>query len=464
MALKKKYYFVDGSAEWPTGFSTSCSGDCGSTGWRIKAENSSVRLDSGYHSINAVDSMVKLHLPVTDFSSITYDFEVNANATIPLDLYINTTYITSHYGVGTHTQILPYGTHNLTWNYHQHRGVFGTAYLSNIVVAGSTAEDAGTVSNTCPAGTFSANPGSATCDLCAPGSFADKEGSSKCTPCEENYYYTDFGATQCLPCRGTTYTKGTGNSYCIVDQCKFGPFNVGANDVPVQFSFDSTDVIGPIRVGGTTFFFDFCNATGLVDAPCKLNTTHACSVESSGAKLDWGGDLNFVAMHDDIVSGSPNTTFEISLENGDADGCPAGTARTMKFKFTCNTAKGIGTPQALPQENPCIQEFTWESANGCPVCKPTDYTSVVGECVDGMRTSQNIRVAVCNGPEVQYLPSQSCSGTVEFSLVVVFVAIGVVLLLVVVAVVVFVKNRKISAQYSRLKQQSVNITESDANL
>jgi hypothetical protein len=247
-----------------------------------------------------------------------------------------------------------------------------------------------------------------------------------------------------------------------VDNCQFGPFNIGPNDVPVQYSFDTTDIIGPIKVAGTTYFFNFCNSTSLVEAPCGLNTTHACALEN-GAKKDWGGDLNFVAMHDEIVSGSSNTTFEISLENGDADGCPVGTARTMKFKFSCNLIRGIGTPDpVLPQDNPCIAEFTWASANGCPVCKPTDYNNVVGDCVDGMRTSQNIRTATCNGPEVQYLPSQSCSGTVEFPIVVVFVVIGVILVLVVVAVVVFVKNRKITAQYSRLKQQSVNLNDDSA--
>jgi uncharacterized membrane protein YgaE (UPF0421/DUF939 family) len=79
-------------------------------------------------------------------------------------------------------------------------------------------------------------------------------------------------------------------------------------------------------------------------------------------------------------------------------------------------------------------------------------------------------------------PSQSCSGTVEFPIAVVFVvsmfpslppsptlplnlmlkyAVGVILALVVVAVIVFVKNRRISAQYSRLKQQSDHTLENE---
>ena len=42
------------------GFTTSCSGDCGSSGWRIMGG----AIDSGYHADHGVDSWLRLQVSV----------------------------------------------------------------------------------------------------------------------------------------------------------------------------------------------------------------------------------------------------------------------------------------------------------------------------------------------------------------------------------------------------------------
>jgi len=227
--------------------------------------------------------------------------------------------------------------------------------------------------------------------------------------------------------------------------------------------------VGPLRGVNSSFFVNFCNAS-LAGSPCYPNhPAHVCASEDTGVKRrDWGGYLDFSPMALPIISQSGNVSYELSFALGDSAGCPAGGQRTAIFKFKCDTSTvGIALYDPTdPDTDECTAVFEWNGSLGCPLCQPYDYDTLLGPCAEGMRTVQQIRKSDCNGQTIIPAPSQSCSGTVEFPIAVVFVIIGVILVLVVAAVIVFIKNRRISAQYSRLKQQTHTSMETttDANL
>jgi hypothetical protein len=57
------FFFDNTTSQWPAGWSTSCSGSCGSSGWRLRGSY----IDSGFHNFDTdtdVDSFVSLQTEV----------------------------------------------------------------------------------------------------------------------------------------------------------------------------------------------------------------------------------------------------------------------------------------------------------------------------------------------------------------------------------------------------------------
>lgn len=88
-----------------------------------------------------------------------------------------------------------------------------------------------------------------------------------------------------------------------------------------------------------------------------------------------------------------------------------------------------------------------------------DYTIVRGVCSGGKRSMSKTRIGSCNGEAFISLPHEKCSGR-EVNLAVILVVVFVLVAVVAVAAFIFFRNRRLSAQYNALVEEtrSSNVT------
>jgi len=321
------------------------------------------------------------------------------------------------------------GSHQIVWNYHQEAGSYGTASISTIAVSGTSTGGAQQVS--CPAGEYSPTSGSVSCSLCNAGTYSTV-GSNSCTPCPLNSFSSAEASSSCTTCANGTYTSQSGAIYCQTN-CTFGSYSLASLQ----------GVHGPIYdYQSNSYYINLCD----VQQVKNCSSTHACEVATSGYAYDDGNYLSYV------VSTSPSSgqTLELWFNNGDSAGCSSGSTRSTVIYFICDSDVSEANPTYEDfDSDTCVTTFTWRNLAGCPVCTPNDYNTVTGACESGSRSVTKTRNAVCNGPSLINLPSTSCQD-VEFPLGVVFFFLGLVIVLVGVSIFVWVRHRKLSANYSRL--------------
>jgi len=443
-------YFTDNSTyTLPSAFSTTCSGNCGSPGWRAVG----TYVDSGNQGAQAVDSTLYFNstLGVDGFLNFSYVLSVTQTDS-GLQFFINGNLYPLPYpnsdkkrdaldGGATAVQIpLTAGTYQFAWNYHQEQGTAGLVRLSNIVSQGdiSGIQTLDTLTP-CAPGSFASSAQASTCSLCAPGSYAQNPGSTSCVSCPVNTYAAAPGQTGCAPCSVGTYTSTNGSSTCITS-CVFTPFNTTSE------SFNLTTLGTATAYDSSRYIYTISVCQQLSGA---CSGSYACYQSLDGSFTSIGSTLQIVPQN-----ASSLAPFSILLENGPASAqCPNGTS--TEIQFLCDPSAGNGVPTFVTSVD-CVYSFNWLTSSGCPVCLDSDYLTVTGVCSGGSRSISKTRQSFCNGPAAIDVPSEGCSSA-EFPTGAVVAVVIVFVVIVAIAGFIFWRNRRLTAQYSQLRARSGSV-------
>lgn len=460
--------FFDGfqpSPTFPFGWSTGCSGPCGTKGWRARSH----WMDSGFHGEEEVDSWVSLRATFVSSGSIEFTYAVHSPRD-GLDFFVDLVHqplfrpASSGGGgsgggtVRSERVVVPIeqpGSHHFMWVFHQTDEVEGSVDVRSVVLRG--VEGGGRVGTACPTGTFAASEGSSWCQPCPPGTMAPSEGSSACTPCPSGTFQALAGQASCESC--PVAGGAAGATFCTSD-CLFG-----VDGVSYDLRALADTVLGPVRpptsLGLSKAFFlrlctplndaSVCNTTSGTAVP-----TYVCEVNTKSGTGTSGGNL----LMPEIIDGQLTLTYT----GGSDAGCDAGEARKTRLVLQCDEAAALSADDAhkrppsvslLYADGPCHNTFSLSTYEACPVCSARDYADP-GElpaCQEGVATTVKVKSNACKGPRL-LTTTAPCSMPLTFPLpAVVGVLAAIVLLGVGVGLLVW-RNRSIHARYSSLLAQA----------
>jgi len=189
---------------------------------------------------------------------------------------------------------------------------------------------------------------------------------------------------------------------------------------------------------------------------CRRNnsamSSSVCFIDSEGEIYDNGNTLFFQSMNGALS----DKGFYVLYIAGDKCTTDPTKQRRTTLQFVCDDstegfASGPEIETSTDVIGDCDVTFVWYSILGCPVCEADDYISTEGGCIDGQQTTVDTRIKTCNGPQTKNASVQSCSTTYKFPIGAVIAAAIAFVALLSVAVFVFIKNRRMSHQYSRLQ-------------
>jgi len=452
----------------PPGFRTSCSGRCGTGGWRIA--NSTV--ESGFHNTQSeIDSELYLETEFFQEGSITFDYrltyvaEADKHITDVADnglsgfqffidgkpdeksvLYrpfMDTTLTAS-------IQYIPAGPHTFHWVFHQPLGsnTRNRAILSNIRVVGSSRGSASHYS-TCQSGTF-APEGSVVCDPCKPGSFSS-QGMSSCSVCPNNRFTPKYGSSECEPC-GASLNATEDRTACDTNGCHFSfpqyglAYNLSALNRQVTVLSDDAQHRFSINLCHKTTVASQCFDANNV----LINDTHICDIDlSNGVGSNSGRILN--VLYDDVQN-----QLKLKYTKGVSCGVLSLTSKYTDIVFVCDPNITHFTKPQLLANNPCHLIFEWRHIAACPVCTPNDYVEEYGECVGGFQSKYLVRKSECNGEVMIRGPDSSrpCKPLILMTFSLVITLGSLFLFLIFGLIFVGLRNRKLSDQYEKMLQQS----------
>jgi hypothetical protein len=420
----------------PSDFATGCSGSCISNGWRATG----VGANSGTHGFNLVDSWISLTntWPASGSLIFTYNVVGTFGVFTGLQLEVDGKPISIDipYNGEPETATVPIaaGTHTITWNFHQNAGDISMAELGPIELVGVTAGVAEAVP--CQAGSYNPNLGGELCLPCPAGAYSTP-GSTTCASCPANTYAA-AGWAQCLPCPPGSFSTNA-SSHCSTS-CVF-------SSASMQFDLSPlSGVVGPVADhNGNAFWFSVC-APGQNTSVCP--GTHVCSKQ--GNSLTTVSNGNTVGFYP--ITNNTGTSY-FSLEFDDGASCSSGTSSTV-IAFTCDTESSDSLPRFVDTDQNCTSYFTWTTQLGCPVCQDaSDYQLELGACDGSQQSVTKVRTGLCNGPARIPQQSLSCSVAVAFPLAALLVPLLAFIVLLGVAVVMFIRHRRITKQYSQLLNQ-----------
>ncbi|KAJ3431631.1 hypothetical protein M0812_20545 [Anaeramoeba flamelloides] len=388
--------------EFPPEFTTSCTGSCGTDGWR-KFDN---YLDSGFGHLGVVSSL------------LTYEFETDDGGEIEIihslscvddsGHYWNSdcgvTFYVDGYGVEGYSSsnyedkqtVLAFGdsgNHTVTikfWKDYTSANETNTdrLRLSFLKVSGVTIGGADSCSN-CSAGQYSLG-NTNKCTKCEMGNFNDQEGQSTCDLCEKNTYNRNLGQTQCLEC-GHRTTSEPGSSDCDNHHCVF------ELDEDIKFNLSGLasphEMVGPITDGSAyEFYINLCYLNASQDV-CQSKNGHiinsrACQrIDTQYHSYVWdlGSNIDVLELpHSynlyDIPINEQGVLFRL------IDG---GGGRITNITILCDIQQGVGQlgPDGVIEDDDHKKEykFIWKTQYGCRMCLESDYTHYFTACENNQR-------------------------------------------------------------------------------
>eukprot|EP00727_Mastigamoeba_balamuthi_P006970 m51a1_g2894 hypothetical protein (852) ;mRNA; f:435409-439420 len=413
----------------PTGFSSSCTGQCNSRGWR-SAYNF---IDSGsYHAAGAVSTLqYSTYYGASGVANFTVQLHcvgTSANLTLQLDNEAPTTYRCTGCDAKPFSVsvALTSGRHSIRWAYHKNRNSFDDACDSARVISASVADVVGSGGATacaqCPAGTFGDQPSH--CAPCAAGSWNNEQGARSCAPCRANTF-SKAGSSQCTPCgAGTTSVAASAS-------CAFNCSWVLPSGASAAYSLDWLPKKDVLLNG--TFVLSACPTS----AADNYVTIISDSVKSTEA--------NAVAFN---VYG-PAPTDGLNATYSGASGCVA------RILYLCDPTDKAGTFASSSADQSC-PSYTYRSQRACRVCTSGDYTAENGPCSNGKRTvTYHWTTDRCTGgvslpePSIADCPEPSPKWRV-YALIGGGIAVVVVIAAVAIITSLFMYNRRIYRQYQQL--------------
>jgi Tyrosine-protein kinase ephrin type A/B receptor-like/Cation-independent mannose-6-phosphate receptor repeat len=468
-------HFIDDSlSAWPLGFSTACSGECGSDGWRVRG---GAGIDSGFHHEGEVDSRLLLENVAVVSQSAYVQFEYRVTSDSPqngLDFFVND--VQQHFSVSasaaraagiadgeeddgepwlqTRFALAP-GAYTFMWTFHQERGTgHARADMRAIEVLGDAAGTA-VRALPCPPGSFSPSIGQVSCEPCAAGKVA-AGGASACAFCEAGVA-EHSGMSTCEPCGDGTFSSDT-HERCVTNNCLF---SLDSGKSAREYNLRSLrsgasaalrfDAVAPRAVGGggAELRLSLCdwlagNAT-CSRADGSPMDTHACLKPQSSSALDVGHRLKASPF-----DAAGEESYGIRLEYTDGDLCRGGTHYSVDVRVYCydDAAHPVMPPTVTLDD--CTYHIEWYTLSGCRACTAADYKEVKSTCEDGRHVVDHVRDAECNGPPISQQTTGSCSAEYDFPLWVIVAVIAGFALLGGVVAFVFWRHRSLSQQYELL--------------
>jgi len=443
-------YFTDNTTSTlPPTFHTSCSGLCGSSGWRAHA----AYLDSGFHGLNAVDSDLHLGATLGTDGVLNFTYFLYTNGTSSgLQFFIGTTQYALPISDQQFAEVpvsipLPAGSYDFVWNYHQEFGTFGVATVRNLILVGDVSGNATLASLVpCPLGQYAQDPSDPQCTLCPPGSFASSNASTGCSVCPLNTANFIYGQSQCQTCSVGTYTKQQGSQSCVTD-CVFSPF-AGSTQTFNLTTLPTTSIYDASR---RLYYINVCQPIGNV---CP--DAYVCVENLDGTFDEIGNSVRVIPQN-----ASSLAPFSLAFDNGPATAqCPNGTSTLVQFQ--CDPTANPGYP-TLVSDQGCVYTFNWLSIASCPVCSDADYQTVTGVCEGGNRQISKTRLSQCNGPSSIAVPSEGCSAAEFPTGAIVGVVIAFVVVVAIAGVIIW-RNRRLSQQYNSLRERSNSVSGESSGL
>jgi len=447
---------------WPIGFRTSCSGRCGTFGWR-RINNV---VESGFHSVQSeVDSELFLETDFIQEGSISFKYTLNAlkssntildNGLPGFQFFIDgkpeeksilfhpdedVTQTATFTNIGV-------GSHVFHWIFHQPLGSNRNKriILSDIEVIGS---DRGSASEykSCPRGTHS-REGSFFCDLCPPGTYSNV-GKAACSVCEPNKFADFPGSAQCESC-GISVNATADRTSCDTNGCIFTNTNLQK-----VYNLTSLNRLVHIKTadGESRLTLNICDkltrTSQCFDANNLLiNNTYIClSNLSNGVGKNAGRLLN--------VLYEKNAEEEEELRLKYTKGVNCGHSQSISQLYTdiifvCDPNVTQFVPPEVQEVAPCRITLLWRHIASCPVCTNDDYVEQLGECVGGKQNVVHVRSSKCNGDEVKHVESRTCSPVYSVTLPIAIVGGAAFSLLILGLIIVGIRNKKMADQYQML--------------
>eukprot|EP00727_Mastigamoeba_balamuthi_P006066 m51a1_g2079 hypothetical protein (911) ;mRNA; r:1495974-1501279 len=445
-----------GGAVLPTGFSTGCTGECTSHGWRSGGSF----VDSGAFHGPGTDSWLTTSVEVERSGSVSFVFE----ATCPLGAGSLVFQVDSATRLtlpcagcaATPTQSikidLEAGSRQLTWSYRTNAtepdrtSACSSFRVRSVEVVGVTQGNGGSDDcEPCPAGKYGKVAGE--CTAC-PAGHSSSEGAEQCTACHEDTFAKQ-GSAKCLACgTGTRSLPGSGS-------CSFN-----CSHVPLSsFYADNSSV---------TFSLAWAPANS---RPEKIDNTRgvlsvavtACSsLVVVNATADPDENVTYTG---DMISFLPNGVnvkdgFNVVYMSSDSGKCVG------DVKFVCDPVeKSAGGSLTLGEfSDSCIVSLVWRSRSACRKCTAADYRTREGDCIKNkMNVSYYWTTDMCYGGEA--LPATRVAECVtpehpasasykKWALIGTFIAVTVVVIGAAIAVTLVRHNRRIYARYKKLANET----------
>lgn len=460
------------SNELPSNWIAGCTGTCAS-GWRMNEDG----IDSGIQ-IGLAVSWLTIPVDLVVDGYLTIDtVEVNGGSEENFfQLFIDGV-LYAHYKTTQRqpTRInLAKGQHAVTFLWRQGATRIGKRHVmqsfspgARVIGATVTGASQGiAVTMFCPPGFYSDTDRATTCTPCPPGTASNATGATSCEPCRENTYAAEPASTQCYSC-GNGGSAAPGASNCQTT-CRF---SVGNRTISLR---DIGSWIPEVQtLTGRRYLISVCQP--LDTDSCKNKNgqrlrTHVCALEgmSDTSGIDYGKNFNFAPGP--ISSNGTLEYFTITFNNGEP--CPSTDPslptrfRKTTIRFKCNlsaeTSPVFNSQQVNPNDRCEDIFFDWAIPQACALCewKRDFINNGASECVD---RKQNVSWSpvgcyfegINGSKQLPVIETVDCVPEVKFPTMAVVIGVTIFILLIAVMaiafIIVYMKNRKLTAQYTLLK-------------
>jgi hypothetical protein len=436
---------------------TGCSGAC-RTSWRLHPEGISSGIQTGPAISHitipiemAIDGSLNIHHVYINPPNQPKNF---------FQVYVDGI-LAYHTAVTDENIVVPLQRDSKNIAFIWHQNTVAEAVVAQATITGAT--DGIPILRQCQPGTYSSTTGATTCTPCAPGTAAVALGSTQCLKCEENTFAATSGMAKCLACgSGSFSTKGS--SFCQTT-CNF---TIGDN----QVNLNGLKPMTVETVAGNRYLISLCEILDSSDCVDEKNTnlhTHVCVTRGNTKRgVDYGKNFNFAPLATDNGVHSLNVTLDYGEECYSPDPTQPIQFKKSFITFYCDINKGVGEPVLNTERTKFTDQcedlyFDWYTAHACRVCKfPEDFENL------GSSDCKDKRATVSYGPKgdcfnsnypTPYQQEEDCTPQ-GFSTIGVVIGITVFILLVAILatgfLIVYMKNRKLSAQYSLLNDAHAN--------
>jgi len=485
-AADRKVYYVDRFTD-RSKLNTACTGECRSGGWRFAGNYMDSGLGNGisesYFSFAVEPAAKSTNVTllfeyalscgsgVLEFSldGILWDWiecsgckDLNAFSVFKLEVPRSTKPVNVLVNYRTRTDV------------HTDGYTCDRAVIRKVTVLG-TEYGGSEVCDVCAPGTYS--NARASCDLCSAGTYSN-QGSLNCTGCPSNTFSKD-GAPACRTCgEGTVTETAVKSTKC---SWKYGACTYQSNVLSIDRTFAWSAISDETFNGqysgvgerGSRYYLNLCGG----EHP-QCQNSFACKVVKNNEIMSLGDTIAMQSYSD------KNLGVRLSLQTYDNAACFNNLTNTYSpvttnIYMTCRPlgASKIAYGPVITMLDPCTYDVQFYKREACPLCTDDDWYPYTTDCaqINGQWTVEThylrktAAINTCGGgvDKSNVTMSASCIpyvkeaqnywwvfGLVGVSALFLAVAVGIV------AVVLFIRYRKLSSDFQRLRDDNDSANQS----